>query len=139
MTRYLVVANQTLAGEPLRREVQSLMRRGPCSFHVVVPATPPREHLTWTEGDAIGLAKERLAQALTMLHGEGAEATGEVGDAKPLLAIDDALRSREVDAIVLSTLPPGRSRWLGNNLPRRIERRFALPLIHVVAEPEPAS
>jgi hypothetical protein len=139
MTRYLVVANQTLAGEPLRRQVQTLLERGPCSFHVVVPATPLREHLTWTEGEAAALAKERLEQALTMLHGEGAAATGEVGDAKPLLAIEDALRSREVDAIVLSTLPPGRSRWLGSHLPRRIERRFALPLIHVVAEPQPAS
>jgi hypothetical protein len=139
MTRYLVVANQTLGGDVLRQEVQSLVRDGPCSFHVVVPATPPHEHLTWTEGEAVVLAKERLEHALTMFRGLGVEASGEVGDKNPVLAIDDALRHHAADAIVLSTLPPGRSRWLGNHLPKKVERRFRLPVHHVVAEVEPAS
>ena len=40
MRRYLVVANQTLGGEQLLAEVRKRMEGGPCSFHVVVPATP---------------------------------------------------------------------------------------------------
>lgn len=138
MTRFLVVANQTLAAEPLRRQVRSLMQEGACSFHVVVPATVPREHFTWTEGQAVALAKERLDEALEFFRHEGATATGEVGDPNPMLAIEDAMRNHEIDAIVLSTLPAGGSRWLRSNLPRRVARRFDIPMIHVVAETEAA-
>jgi len=51
MRRYLVVANQTLAGEPLVSRLRELSRAGPCAFFLIVPATPPRDHL-WTEGEA---------------------------------------------------------------------------------------
>ena len=37
---------------------------------------------------------------------------GEVGDADPIQAIDDALRTFGADEIVISTHPPGRSNWL---------------------------
>lgn len=40
MRRYLVVANQTLAGERLHAEIRRRARAGPAHFHVVVPATP---------------------------------------------------------------------------------------------------
>ena len=51
MQRYLVVANQTLGAETLANRLRELARHGPTSFHLVVPATPPRDHL-WTEGEA---------------------------------------------------------------------------------------
>src|SRR5689334_8369278 len=63
---------------------------------------------------------------------------GAVGDANPVLAIADLVRDREFDEILLSTLPPGPSRWLRQDLPHRVERRFGLPVTHVVAVPEPA-
>ena len=44
MRRYLIVANQTLAAEPLVSRMRELARAAPSSFHVVVPATPPRDH-----------------------------------------------------------------------------------------------
>jgi hypothetical protein len=39
--------------------------------------------------------------------------------------------------IILFTLPPGLSRWLHQDLPRRVARRFGLPVRHVVAPFEP--
>jgi hypothetical protein len=57
MRRYLVVANQTLAGEPLVSRLR-LSRAGPCAFFLIVPATPPRDHL-WTEGEARATAGAR--------------------------------------------------------------------------------
>jgi hypothetical protein len=35
-------------------------------------------------------------------------------------------------SVILSTLPPGPSRWLGMDLPHRVERRFGVPVTHVV-------
>jgi hypothetical protein len=136
MGRYLVVANQTLAGEALASKVRELARAGPCSFHVVVPATPPQDH-AWTEGEARAIATRRLDAALTRFGDLGLEATGEVGDASPMLAIEDALREHgPFDAVVLSTLPPGISRWLKLDLPHRIGSVFGLPVHHVIGELE---
>lgn len=135
MRRYLVVANQTLGGEPLLRAIRASRASGPASFHVLVPATPVHEHGTWTEGKARAVATERLEHTLAALRAEGTEATGEVGDANPLLAIDDVLRHREIDEIIISTLPPGISRWLHQDLVHRVARRFDRPVTHVVATP----
>ncbi|MPY93688.1 MAG: hypothetical protein GEV08_11690 [Acidimicrobiia bacterium] len=133
--RYLVVANQTLAGRPLLEAVQTAMAAGPCRFHVVVPATPPRHQLSWTEGGARSLAAERLERTLTRLAEVGADVTGEVGDASPILAIGDALLVERYDHLVLSTFPAGISRWLHQDLPHRAERTFGLPITHVVTDP----
>ena len=138
MTRYLVVANQTLAGEHLLEQVRDCLSRGPCTFFVVVPATSPSDHAVWTEGEAVALARERLDAALDAFRKLGAEAEGDVGDPNPVDAIRDALRDREFDAVILSTLPPGISRWLGQDLPHRVERELDLPVIHVVGDHQPA-
>jgi hypothetical protein len=135
MRRYLVVANQTLGGEPLLRAIRACRASGPSSFHVLVPATPVNQHGTWTEGKARAVATERLDQMLDTLRAEGVAASGEVGDANPNFAIDDALRHQEIDEIIISTLPPGISRWLRQDLVHRITRRYALPVQHVVATP----
>lgn len=136
MRRYLVVANQTLGGSHLIDKVRETLAHGPCTFHVLVPATPPGHLATWTEGEALAVAQERLDNALTRFKELGAEATGEVGDPDPLQAIADALRERPFDEIILSTLPPGGSRWLRQDLPHRVERSFSVPVTHVVAEVE---
>jgi hypothetical protein len=136
MISYLVVANQTLGGKHLVRKVRDCAAAGPCRFHIVVPATPPSEHLTWTEGEAHLVARSRLDQALERFRAAGAEADGEVGDPRPIQAIRDALRDVAADQIILSTLPPGLSRWLRLDLPHRVESEFGLPVTHVVGEPE---
>jgi hypothetical protein len=138
MRQYLVVANQTLGGEPLMRRIRACAAAGPASFHVVVPATPVHEHGTWTEGKAMAVATERLERVLTRLREEDILVSGAVGDANPVLAIDDALRAHHVDEIIISTLPPGLSRWLRQDLPHRVGRKFDLPVTHVVVTPEPA-
>jgi hypothetical protein len=134
--RYLVVANQTLGGEPLFARIRELARAAPSAFHVVVPATPPKDHV-WTEGEAAAIAQSRLDSALARMAALGLEADGEVGDGSPMLAIEDAIREQgPFEAIVLSTLPPRLSRWLRLDLPRRVESAFALRVIHVVGDPD---
>jgi GABA permease len=138
MRRYLVVANQTLGGEHLAEAIRARLAGGPSSFHVVVPATQPQDQAVWTEGEARALATKRLEAAVARFRGLGADVEGEVGDERPLEAIADAVREREFEEIILSTLPPGLSRWLGQDLPHRVERQFDLPVEHVVGNPEPA-
>jgi hypothetical protein len=135
MRRYFVVANQTLGGEELEAKIREAMATGPCSFHVIVPATHPHEHMAWTEGEAVALARGRLDEGLAWLRGLGAEADGEVGDESPALAIEDALRTEQPDEIILSTLPPGLSRWLKLDLPH-VVAGYGYPVAHVISEPE---
>jgi hypothetical protein len=139
MRRYLVVSNQTLSSEALVEKVRSCRAAGPCQFHVVVPATHVQEHLTWTEGHDRAVARQRLASTLERLREVGAAVDGEVGDARPLDAIADAVRANpRFDEILLFTLPPGVSRWLHQDLPHRVQRHFTVPVTHIVAEPVPA-
>jgi hypothetical protein len=138
MRRYLVVANQTLGGQHLAETVRGCLASGPARFHIVVPATQPRDHAVWTEGQARALAQRRLESALDRFRSIGAEVEGEIGDERPLQAIADAVQDGEFDEIILSTLPPGLSRWLGQDLPHRVERQFELPVTHVIGDPEPA-
>lgn len=151
MRRYLIVANQTLGGPELLEEIRERIQAGPCAFHVVVPDTAPEDlSASWVPPDPlfgvgagpdareVELARrrvrERLDRMLERLSGEGAQATGEVGDPDPLRAVEEALADREVDGIILSTLPPGISRWLGMDLPSRLVRRVEVPVTTVVAE-----
>lgn len=133
--RVLIVANQTAAGSHLKSEVRKRLEEGPCSFTLLVPATPPREHVVWTDEEAYELAGKRLGVALEGLAGLGAEIRGAVGDPSPMEAIGDELIANSYDEIILSTLPPGVSKWLNQDLPHRVERRFNLPVTHVTSEP----
>jgi hypothetical protein len=111
------------------------MAEGPCRFTLLVPATAPAGQSLWTEGEAHAVAEERLNEALAGLREIGAEVEGVVGDPRPISAVGDLLIERPHDAIIVSTLPVGVSRWLKQDLPHRIERTFGLPVEHVVAEP----
>ena len=134
MRRYLVVANQTLLGGPLLARIGECLAAGPCQFHLVVPASHARDRAVWTEGHDRAVAAERLADGLERFRGLGADVVGEVGDSHPVDAIRDAmLHAQPFDEIILSTLPPGLSRWLRQDLPHRIQRTFELPMSLVVA------
>ena len=67
----------------------------------------------------------------------GAEADGEVGDRDPVMAVRDALRGREVDEVIVSTLPKGMSRWLGEDVPSRLRDSVPVPVTVVTQESTP--
>jgi hypothetical protein len=58
---------------------------------------------------------------------------GEVGDSMPLLAVEDVLRTRRFDEIIIVSRPSSRvSRWMRLDLPHRISRRFGRPVNAVI-------
>jgi hypothetical protein len=135
----LVVANQTLPSSALADAINTRIRSGVDVFHVVVPATPPAGHgFTWDEEDSRREAAVRLERFLVHLRSRGVEATGEVGDRDPVAAVRDALRGRGVSEILLSTLPPGISRWLGQDVPSRLRGAVQVE-VSVVYEEEKAA
>jgi hypothetical protein len=136
MRRCLIVANQTLTNPQLLALVVARRASEECEFHVLVPATHPHGSALWTEGQGVAQAQAALENALRAFGQEGIDATGEVGDADPVLAVGDVLNRRDIDEIILSTLAPGASKWLKRDLPHRLARRFLLPVTHVVATHE---
>jgi nucleotide-binding universal stress UspA family protein len=138
MSTYVIVANQTLPSETLWKAVTERARPD-ATFHVVVPLTPVTHGLTWDEDESHRQANERLAEFLRRLQALGVAASGEVGDRDPVQAVNDCLRSRtDVDEIVLSTLPPGISRWLGQDVAGRLRHSAPVP-VAVVFEEAPTS
>jgi GABA permease len=64
----------------------------------------------------------------------GMDARGEIGDADPLQAIEDAVRTFAPDELVISTHPEGRSHWLERGVVEAAKERFELPVTHVVVD-----
>ncbi len=59
-----------------------------------------------------------------------------ISDWDPYMAIEEELANEKYESIVLSTLPPGASRWLRMDLPSRVARRHPeIRLVHVVSPP----
>ena len=136
--RLLAVANETLAGPDLLQAIDELVAPGG-EVLVICPALVSRARF-WTSDLGAGLlaANDRLGDSLDGLHRRGLRATGGVGDADPLLAIEDALHSFRADHLLISTHPPDRSTWLERSVVERAQLRFGLPVTHVVVDLEAA-
>lgn len=138
MNRYLVVAHQTATSPELLNRLCDLAAFDPlAAFTILVPATPVTHLLVWEEGETQQVAQIRGEEAKALFESSGLNVSGTaVGDGSPVLAIGDELRRcpHRYHAIVLSTLPPGISRWLRLDAHNQAERKFNLPVIHVVAQ-----
>lgn len=137
MTRYLVVAHQTAESAALAGTIEDIVSEvADAEFVLVVPATPISHLFTWTEGESQYVAGEQAEAARVRFGALGAKVIGaRVGDADPFLAVVDELREHPgYDAIIVSTLPAGISRWLKRDVISRLRRTFDIPIIHVAAE-----
>jgi hypothetical protein len=139
--RILVIANETVAGETLRKKVQETIHRGGegsrADVLVVSPAlNTPLKHWVSDDDQARDAAQERLTRSLVRLKEAGVDARGEIGDGEPLQAIEDALRTFGADEVIISTHPEGRSNWLEKGVVTGARERFAVPITHVVVDLE---
>jgi hypothetical protein len=136
--RYLVLIIGTLAGPGPATELLRLSQQQPSSFHVVVPATVPQYGWTWTEGQAVTDAEERV-QILT----EFGTAMGLNIRAEVLPTDDpvDAVRriagsaSKPFDELIVIDQAKGLSRWVGDRALDDLRRNPGLPLRRFEANP----
>ncbi len=133
--RILVVANETVGGATLRDCIRKRSEGVREEVLVVAPAlNSPIRHWASDEDGARAVAENRLEASLGLLRSGGVNARGEVGDAEPLQAIEDALRTFGADEIIISTHPEGRSQWLERGVVSKARERFAVPITHVVVD-----
>jgi phosphopantetheine adenylyltransferase len=123
----LVVANETVLGEPLLDRVRSRAREGAASFLIVSPQSDPSraEHPE---------AERRLRAALSTLRSEGIDVHGQIAHPDPYTAAMEAVRDERTDEIIVSTFPGERSGWLRRDLVGRLRSESGLPVEHVVSE-----
>jgi phosphopantetheine adenylyltransferase len=125
----LVIANETVIGEPLLERIRERAARSKASFLIISPQSDP----TQAEHPE---AERRLRQALASLRGAGIDAHGQVAHPDPFSAALDAIREERVDEIIVSTFAPERSPWLRRNLVQRLHNETKLPVEHVVVQPQ---
>ena len=134
MKEILVVANRTLGGKKLLDSVRAHAAAGDVRFRLVVPQTNPSAGLVVYDEAVRESAQVRVDLAISLVTGEGMQATGEVGDPDPFSATMDAIAERRPDEIILSTHPATQSGWLRRDLIERIENASGLPVEHIVTD-----
>jgi hypothetical protein len=105
---------------------------------VVAPALNSRLRRWLSDEDgARRHAMERVVAHVEELERRGIHAEGRVGDADPLLAIADALRTFPADRIMIAADP--HSSQLADSLAARTQKRFAVPTSHNAEPLAPAA
>ena len=127
--KVLVVANRTADSDEVHAALVQRAHDGPIVVTLLAPAA-------WEVVDPHGgrqSAWRRLNAALTRLTAAGITARGVVGDADPVVAVQSIRAAERFDEVIVATLPRHLSRWLGHDLPQRVEELTGLPTRHVVA------
>jgi hypothetical protein len=138
VSRYLLVANETAESQEMLHVVSEINADDPeAEFEILIPATPLNllQQFEGTAKSARGLAAQRAQSTRLRLESLGIRVRStRVGNWDPYAAIEEECENEKYEAIVLSTLPPGVSRWLRMDLPSRVARRHPeVRLIHVVS------
>jgi hypothetical protein len=122
----LVVANQTVLGEPLLQKIRDRSAAGPASFLIISP-----------QGEAEGsyeAAEKRLLRAVGRLRGEGIDVHGQISHPDPYAAVMQTIADERVDEVIVSTLPNERSGWMRRNLIERLQSDAKVPVEHVQSD-----
>ena len=146
--RILIVANQTIAGDALRAAVVERIASGRRDFLLLVPivslasrsfASPaavevgipmiPTDEVDYERK----LGEQRLTYGLEWLEELGAaSADGEVlPTSETPEKVRDLVEADDVVEVIVSTLPSRLSKWLRQDLPHRIQRKVAVPVVVV--------
>ena len=133
--RLLVIANETCVGVELFETLRERTDGSDSEVLVVAPALTSRLRYWMSDEDpGIAAAERRLAESLERCGAAGIPAHGALGDADPLQALDDGMRSFSPTEVVIATHPEGRSNWLESGMVAQARERFDVPITHVVVD-----
>lgn len=130
----LVIANETCPCPELRDQIRDRAAPRSSRVFIVAPALNERlKHWVSDVDEAAARARDRLGAIIADLRKDGIDAAGEIGDSRPIQAIDDALAERRPDELILSTHPPDSSHWLEKGLLEQAPEHFGGPITHFVS------
>ena len=137
--RVLVLANETVDSAELLDELRRLDAERAATYFVCVPASPVETGQAAVNGplkvwDAtVEAARDRLERTLGTLRSENLSAEGELGDFRPLRALDHAVQTFRPDQIVIATRPLEDSIWQRYDVVDRARSTYPVPVTHVIA------
>jgi hypothetical protein len=123
----LVVANETVLGEPLLDAIRARARQGPTTFLIISPQSDP-------SGSEHPEAERRLRTAVATLRSEGIDAHGQVAHPDPYTAAMETIHDERIDEVIVSTFPGERSGWLRRDLVGRLRSDSGIPVQHVISD-----
>ena len=133
--RVLVVANDTLGEQALLSEIERLASVPRTNVLLLVPALiSPGARLTGAVDSVLDQARVRLEWALDRVGHDPAVA-GQISEADPLEAVEDAFATFVPDEVIVSTGWEQAANGLEPRLAGLVRERFAVPVRHLVFEP----
>lgn len=126
----LVVANETVLGEPLLNAIRQRAAKDTVSFLIVSPQSDSIETIAAGHPDA----ERRLRSAVAELRSEGIDAHGQIAHPDPYTAAMETIHDERIDEVIVSTFPGERSGWLRRDLVGRLRSDSGVPVQHVVVE-----
>ena len=126
----LVVANETVLGEPLLNAIRQRAAKDTVSFLIISPQSDSIETIYVGHPDA----ERRLRSAVAALRSEGIDVHGQIAHPDPYTAALETIHDERVDEVIVSTFPGERSGWLRRDLVGRLRSDSGLPVQHVVVE-----
>jgi GABA permease len=134
-SRVLVVASEMVDGKELLTELRQLKNEATASYHVCMPTRPLEtgNGPAWS-ADVSGIAAQgRLDHVLEILRREGLHADGDLGDSRPMRAMDDAVAAFKPNLIVISTYPMDRSPWLRQDIVEQARKKYGMAIRHIIS------
>jgi hypothetical protein len=128
-TKLLVIANRTIDSDELLEALIKRAEAGPVQVTLVAPASSGSGPMS----ERRAATQQRLERALQGLQDAGVPVDGVVGDADPMVAVQEAWDPGRFDEVIVATLPTGVSRWMAADLPHRVERFTGARVSHVIA------
>jgi GABA permease len=134
-SRVLVLANKNVSTSELFDVLLRVDARRRAEYFICVPVNPvdtgqaERTGPVFVLDATVTAAHDRLEAILTAMRDNGLSADGELGDYRPLRALDAAVRRFRPDQLVIAE---ARSAWLRLGMVDRVRAAYPIPVIHVV-------
>jgi nucleotide-binding universal stress UspA family protein len=124
----LVIASEPVSADLLRSVAGDLP--DDAEVLVVAPASTDSPLRFWVSDvdDAIAHADRTQTETVERLEEAGIDASGEVGDSEPLVAIADALTTFPADRIVVLAHERGARDYREDDFAAQVRERFGLPV-----------
>ena len=148
MTEIVILLEQNGAGQRLIDAALERQANGACDFTLLMPLAPVR--MNTRQGTVImsvgvprssdevtdyARAARRLDDAIEAFRVYGVQTCGEIGDPRPMRAIETYLKNHEPDEIIVPVVDHPVARLLHQDLPTRLQRRFHIPVTKIPAQP----